>query len=408
MRIVYLHQYFNTPKMSGGTRSYEMAKRLVAAGHQVDLITTYRNADQTTSGWRTEQIDGINVHWYSQPYANEFGFLQRIRAFFGFAFAAIGRVRQLNADLVFATSTPLTIAFPGIYASRHMSIPLVFEVRDLWPELPIAVGALRNPLLKWAAYSLEWIAYHASAHVVALSPGMAAGIIRRGIPPSKVTVIPNSCDVDIFDVPAEMGNLARERLGLPKKCPLIIYTGTFGFINGVGYLVELADAMRSVAPDARFVLIGRGAEFDKVTDQARKAGLLNKTLWIWPSIPKDELAALLSAATVATSLFIPIEAMWHNSANKFFDALAGGKPIAINYGGWQASLLTENQAGIVLQPDNPAEAAKVLAEFIHDTQRLEKAAAAARNLAYNVFNRDLLYSKLEHVLQQVFHESNAR
>lgn len=402
MRILYLHQYFNTPQTSGGTRSYEMARRFVAAGDTVTLITSSAglgDAWAPTIGWSAHDLEGIHLEVTNVPYSNAMPFSQRIRAFVQFALGASWHVRNHPADVIFATSTPLTIIIPALVAKLWHRIPLVFEVRDLWPELPIAVGALRNPVLKLVAQALEWVAYHVSDHVIALSPGMANGVMQRGIPASRVTVIPNSCDVDMFDVPATNGYWVRERLGMTAGQPLVIYTGTFGLINGVGYLVDVAAAMRTIAPDIRFLLVGDGAEVDNVTRRASELDVLNRTLWIWPPLPKAQIPDLLAAATVATSLFIPLEPMWNNSANKFFDALAGGKPIAINYGGWQADLLSEHALGVVLPPNDPPQAAMVLAAFSHDPDRLQKAAAGAHKLAQGEFNRNLLYAKLKQVLQ---------
>jgi hypothetical protein len=88
MRIIYLHQYFNTPEMSGGTRSYEMARRMVSAGHEVHMVTSYREQDSNRMGWFQTNESGIQVHWYPVRYSNHMGFLQRVKAFFVFAFAA--------------------------------------------------------------------------------------------------------------------------------------------------------------------------------------------------------------------------------------------------------------------------------------------------------------------------------
>ncbi len=402
MKILYLHQYFNTPQDSGGTRSYEMARRLVAHSHRVDMITSQRALRGSAArGWRETEESGIHVHWLPVPYSNVMPYQDRVKAFFQFAFGAAHKAAHLKADVVFATSTPLTIALPGIYAARRQGIPFVFEVRDLWPELPIAVGALRNPAFKGAARLLEWLAYHASAHVVALSPGMAAGVMRRDIPASRVTIIPNSSDVDVFDVPAERGSAIRTRLGLSPDQPLIVYAGTFGLINGVGYLADLAAVMRKIAPEVRFLLVGKGAEVPKVTQRAQELGVLDQNLWIWEALPKAEMPNLLAAATVAASVFVPLKPMWNNSANKFFDALAARKPVAINYGGWQADLLHETGAGIVLPPENLNEAARLLADFVRDSDRLQKASAAARDLAYTRFARDTLAAQLEAVLRGV-------
>ncbi len=143
MRIIYLHQYFNTPEMAGGTRSYEMARRLVAAGHRVDLVTTWRDRTEKKSWFVTEEA-GIVVHWLPLPYSNQMNYRQRMKSFIRFAWASSRRAAGFKGDVVFATSTPLTIAFPGLYAAVRRRIPLVFEVRDLWPEVPIAMGVFRS------------------------------------------------------------------------------------------------------------------------------------------------------------------------------------------------------------------------------------------------------------------------
>lgn len=401
MRILYLHQYFATPQSSGGTRSYEFAKRLIAKGHEVHFITSpgylpeqYKQVSKTT----TVEFDGIPVTIIPVPYGNKMSFSRRIRAFISFACRASIEAMKHKPDVIFATSTPLTIAIPGIFAKLWRRRPMVFEVRDLWPELPIAIGALNNPLLKWAGSALEWVAYHSATHIIALSPGMADGVVRRGIPRERVTVIPNSCDTAVFDVPRSEGDVIRGRLGIDEKTPLVVYAGTFGHINGVSYLVELAAEMQKINPSVRFLIVGGGVEREKVLARANELGVLDENLTIWSSIPKHEIPQVLAAADVATSLFVPLEPMWNNSANKFFDALAAGKPIAINYRGWQAKLLEEHKAGLTLSPESPQDAAAELNHFLQSPGRLDAASHQSRKLAYELFSRDLLAEQFEEVL----------
>src|SRR5690554_1131687 len=168
MKIIYLHQYFNTPQMSGGTRSYEMARRMVAAGHEVHMLTSYRDSDALERGWFHSEESGIQVHWYPVPYSNHMGFMQRVKAFLAFALAARKKAIELEGDIIFATSTLLTIALPAVAASRKKKVPLVVEVRDLWPEMPIAMGAIKSPVLRYLAHKLARWAYRNSAAVVAL------------------------------------------------------------------------------------------------------------------------------------------------------------------------------------------------------------------------------------------------
>ncbi len=391
--------------MAGGTRSYEMARRLVSMGHEVHIVTSSRN-NSTLSDYELTKEEGINVHWIKVAYSNNFSDLSRIFAFLKFAWSATIRGISLGGDVVFATSTPLTVAIPGYIISRKLSIPMVFEVRDLWPELPIAIGSLENNLLKWIAHRLERFAYFNSSWVVALSEGMKKGVVTTGYNPNKVTVIPNSCDLELFGVEdkAKRSLDFRARNNIPSDAILIIYAGTFGRINGVDYLVDLAEALQKNS-NLRFLAIGEGAEFNSVKELASSKGVLNKNFHILGSVSKSEMVNVLSAADIATSLFIPLEEMEANSANKFFDALAAGCPILINYGGWQAELLRNNDAGIQIDR-NISVAADQIRDFISDPENLIASGLNSRNLGELNFSRDDLAKELENVLKKAVYETD--
>jgi glycosyltransferase involved in cell wall biosynthesis len=149
-----------------------------------------------------------------------------------------------------------------------------------------------------------------------------------------------------------------------------------------------------------FLVVGDGYERDTVAVHAKALNVLDHSFFMLPSVAKDEMPHILSAATVATSLFIDLPAMWSNSANKFFDALAAGRPVAINYRGWQADLLQQTGAGIVLPPNDPQTAAQQLWQLLNDKERLASAGAAARRLAEEQFDRDKLAIELEAVLKR--------
>jgi len=397
MRITYLHQYFNTPEMSGGTRSYEMARRLVAKGHEVNMVTSWRENDGR-KGWFETREAGIRVHWLPVPYSNNMGYKERIKAFLEFSFGAAKKAASLPSDVVFATSTPLTIAIPGAYTAWRQRAPMVFEVRDLWPDLPIAVGALQNPVLQLVAKALERFAYNRSERIVALSPGMKEGVVKTGFPAEKVAVIPNSSDLDFFDPKQYDGSAFRSKHPEIGNAPLIVYAGTMGKINGVAYLVQIAAAAMKQGCPLQFVVVGRGREEEKVRSVATGLGVLGKNFYMYPSVPKSKMPDILSAADLAISLVIDLRPLWANSANKFFDALASGTPVGINYGGWQAELLRETGAGIVLPSNDPDKAARRLYAFLSNEQQLEKAGQVARRLAEDRFSRDDLAEQLEREL----------
>ncbi|WP_319549687.1 glycosyltransferase family 4 protein [Desulfogranum marinum] len=396
MKIVYLHQYFNTPLMAGGTRSYEMARRLVEAGHEVHIVTSFRKEHEKKGWFRTIEA-GIHVHWLPEPYNNKMNFYARIKAFLNFAVKAGLYASRLQADVVFATSTPLTIALPAAFAARRQGVSMVFEVRDLWPELPIAIGALRNPFLKLLAKKLEMFAYRNAKHIVALSPGMAAGVEATGYPVKKISCIPNSCDLHLFKPEKRKAQVFREEHPELGAGPIILYPGTLGRINGVGYLAELASKVRTVRPDCRFVVIGAGIEWEDVQLLASDLGVLGKNFFMYMEIPKTKLVEAFCAATVIVSLVIDLPELEANCANKFFDSLASGTPIAINYKGWQAELIDEYEVGVSLSRDLDV-AAKDLVRFIAAEERVHDCGENALKLASAQFDRDVLAGRLEKVL----------
>lgn len=398
MKILYLHQYFNTPNMSGGTRSYEMARRFVLAGHEVHMITSYREST-ADSDWFYSSVEGIHVHWLPVRYTNKMSFSDRVKAFFKFAFHSAIKSSNIKADIVFATSTPLTIAIPAIYTSRRQKIPLVFEVRDLWPELPIAMGALKNPFSRFIAKKLEHCAYKNSSAVVALSPGMKSGVLRAGFPSDNVAVIPNSCDIDLFKVKDDLGQKFRNDRSIGIDTPLLLYTGTFGLINGVSYLVELAVELKKINSDIQILAIGGGIEFESVTKLSKEKKVYGYNFMTEDYLKKKDIPAALSAATMTSALFIDKPEMRANSANKFFDSLAAGKPIMINYGGWMHDLIESRGCGINMWNKDISDVAIELNEKIRDSAWLSSSSNSAKLLSVNAFSRDILANQLIDVLE---------
>ena len=178
MKIIYLAQYFNTPEMPGSTRSYEFCKRLVKMGHEVEMITSYRDSCKKKN-WFITNYDGIKIHWLPLRYSNEMSFLKRLKVFFKFAWKSYFRIKGIEGDIIYASSTPLTISIPAVLISKEKKLPMVFEVRDLWPDVPIAMGILKNRVAIYFAQILEIWAYKNAKSLVALSPEMKIGIIKK-------------------------------------------------------------------------------------------------------------------------------------------------------------------------------------------------------------------------------------
>jgi glycosyltransferase involved in cell wall biosynthesis len=397
MKITYIHQYFTTPEQGGGTRSYEMGRRLVRMGHQVNMVTTRREAG--FGGWRVRDVAGIKVHELGVPYSNRMSNARRILAFLHFALAASWKAATLRADVIFATSTPLTVAIPGMVASLARRTPMVFEVRDLWPDVPIALGALKTPWSRWLARRLERLVYARSRHIVALAPGMRDDIVAKGVDPDKVTVIPNGCDSELFQ--SDLGARQAVVQSLPElgRGPLVVFTGTIGRANGLGYLVDMAVAARGLDPEICFVVLGDGAERAGVEERARQAGLLGTSMFFLGHQPKAEAAKWVVASDMVVCLFTGPRVVWKDAVqNKFFDALAAGKPTASNFEGYQSIVAKEAGIGIILDPGSASRGAEQLCAALRDRAWLAQVPGRAQQLATGEFSRDALAERLERVL----------
>ena len=400
--ILYIHQYFVTPQMSGGTRSYEMARRLVADGHNVTILTSNR-----ANGFRwpsRETVEGINVIWVPCPYSNAYGPIRKMASFSLFALVACFYVLWLRYDLIFATSTPLMTGVPALFAKWLRRKRYVFEVRDLWPEMPIAVGSIRNPVLIWILKRLESAIYRNATALVGLSPGMTAGIkgvLAKCNETRPVFTAPNSCDFDKMPSPGKPEYDAarmrvRDSLNIRPDQTMLLYAGTFGLLNDLEYVCDLA-AVTLDNPNIVYVLVGSGIRAPAIKERVAQEGLTNVRLT--GRIAKNMAMDHFAACDIGLSLFVDIPEMEKNSANKFFDTLAAGKPAIINYGGWQGDFLTQTGVGVQL-PRDVVQAKENLASFIEDD--MPKLTADTVHKAATQFGRDSVYAELYKAISRAF------
>ncbi len=399
MKILYIYQHFVTPEKNGITRTYEQAKRLCAAGHEVHLIAS----DETFSEfkrdpYRTEH-SGIKIHWLPIPYHNRLSFFRRIIAFSKFALGAARLGRRLDYEVVYVSSPPLTATLPGVYLARHKKVPLVLEVRDLWPDLPVVFRALRNPISIWLARRLELFAYKNARRVIALSPGIRKAVIERGVPAEHTFLVPNSCDIENFSNNKTPG--LELPSGIGQDDAIVLYPGTVGIANGISYLVHLAHNMKRLNPSVKFLVVGDGKEKDHVLELSRQLEVLNVNFFLKDPIPKVQIPSLFNRATIIINTLIDHPALWNSSPNKFFDALAAGKPIVINFEGWLADLIRKHDIGIVIHPNDTALAAQQIHNCLNRKAWLELSGKNAHRLGKEGFHRDKLFDTLHEALLEV-------
>jgi glycosyltransferase involved in cell wall biosynthesis len=376
MRILYLHQFFVTRAGAGGTRSYEFARRFVSRGHAVRMLT---------AGEGRQEVEGIEVAGVSGGYsdyitATAISYPRRMLAFARFALAATAAAqRGPRPDVIYATSPPLTMALPALAAAARWRAPLVFEVRDLWPEAPIQMGALRHPLVRRAARTLERLVLRRATRIIALSPGIQSGVVAAGAPPERVALVPNASDLDLFR-PAP----------LPERFR-VSYFGTMGEANDLAPVVEAARLLDGV----EFVLMGDG----KHRAELERSAPPNVT-FTGTAAAKEEVAELAASSSVCLTVFKDVPVLATNSPNKLFDTFAAGRPAIVNMDGWMRSLVEDNDAGLYVRAGDARELADKLAWLRDHRADAERMGRNARALAEREFDRERLAERALAVLEE--------
>lgn len=406
MKVLYFHQHFSSPNGSAGIRSYCMSQCLIERGHDVTLICgSYLGADTGltgpfVNGQRRGVVDGIDIVEFELTYANADGFLKRAITFLKYAVRGLKLVFTEEYDLVFATTTPLTAGIPGIVARWLRNKIFIFEVRDLWPELPKAMGVITNPFILGLMSLLEWVSYHSAHHIIALSPGILEGIKQRGITLDKISLVPNGCDLDIFD--AEVKAWRPDRISDADL--LVLFAGTHGVANGLDNVLDAASELNSRGRnDIKFLLLGQGKLKQSLMKRVTREGLDN--VIFHKPINKKMLAGLMSSTDVGLQTLANFPAFYYGtSPNKFFDYISAGVPVLNNYPGWLADLIQANDCGFVVPPDDPIAIADVLENSARNRLDLKFKGSKARALAVEKFDRKVLASQWVDQLEAKFME----
>ncbi len=394
MKILYIAQYFSLPEESGGTRAYDLATSFVQRGVDVTVISSYSGGKDDPT-WKYQDREGVKIYKMNCPYSNYMGFAQRMKAFVRFMRGSTKKALTLDCDIVLATSTPLSIGYPALVMRWKKHVPFVFEVRDVWPGVPIAMGYFKNKVMQTILYGFEKLIYKKSAAIVPLSIGMDENIKRR-YPNDKSVVIPNISEINRFSNVANVVDIT-----IPEDKRVVLYAGTFGNVNGLGYVIKLASLTLKYDPDLWFYLIGNGKEKAENIKYAECLGVLNKNVFVFDSVKKQDLPYLYSKVSVGSSFVIDLPALWDNSANKFFDTLASRHPIVINHEGWQADTIRKYNCGYVLPPNAGEDDAKSFVEYMRNDELLEVQSGNAFDVAKKMFSLEVAVDKYMHIFHNI-------
>jgi glycosyltransferase involved in cell wall biosynthesis len=405
MKIIYLHQYFKFPDESGGTRSFDLANGFIRSGYEVEIISATSNPrHKSRKRWIKKTQNGLIIHYIFLPYSNEMNYLKRSLVFLKFLWFSTLKILSLNGDIVIASSTPLTIGIPALIKKWFQKTPFIFEVRDVWPEVVIAIGAIRNKFLQKILYLIEKIIYKNATAIVPLSTDMKKSIISRYpyLTEKQVQVIENISEIDRFQNGyKKTTSLIEKKIGFTPSFT-ILYAGTFGKVNGLDYVINLAHKLIKFDSRIVFILIGDGAFKQEIKQKAQNIGVLNNNVFIFDSVPKGDLPQLYYECDMGSSFVIAIKELWSNSANKFFDTLAAGRPILINYKGWQKKIINKENVGYVLPSVIEEEHVKDFYNYIHNQKLVKTQGEKAINIAKKYYSKRIALSKYNKLIKDVF------
>jgi hypothetical protein len=415
MNILVVSQFFAPELGAPAARFHDFGKLLVARGHRVAILTGLPNSPSGVipPGYRgrlamTETIDGITVlrGWlFASPKLSKF---TKAAGFASFAASASlqALLRRVGADVVVATSPPPTVGVPGMLLSRRLGVPLVFDVRDIWPEAIAASGRLRSGAMIRVLERLEGAIYAASAAVTVVTEGKRERLIEKGVPAAKVHVIPNGVDLRRFEDPQPMPEAQWRALGLDAGRFTLLYAGIMNPPQGLDVLLDAAARLRDESPDLaarlQLALVGAGSERARLEARARDEQLGEIARFVAEQ-PRDAIPPLLCRADAVAVTLRPRKDT-HTVPSKLYEAMASGRPVLVSADGAPAEILREAKAGLATPASDAAALAASIRALLEDPERAHAFGASGRAYAA-AFDRGRLVERFESVLRGVVEAS---
>lgn len=395
MHIAVFLQYYHTPDCPTAARPYALVERL-ARDHEVTVITTRAWEDRRLAARHPWVPPGARLIRLDVPYENAMGPFARLQAFVDYAARAVAHgLRGARPDRILGSSTPLTAAMAAAIVAWARDVPWIFEVRDLWPDFPIQMGALDWPGLRPALRGLEAALYRSAAHVVTVSPDMEQHV-RTVAPSAPVHTLPYGTDLDAVDDISDAQTAAlRDRLALNGRS-LVLYAGTFGRANAIPTLLDAAERL-SGRSDLLFGFAGRGYHDPTVRRAARR----HEHIQLIDPLPYPDALALFSIADLSLVSFADRPVLASNAPGKFFDSLAVGTPVVVTNPGWTRRFVDRHACGWFVPPDAPAALAFRLDALLNAPDALDAAGKNAHAAARRRFDRARIMDRYARLVDTV-------
>ncbi len=404
MHILFLTHYFPPEVNAPASRTFENAKRWVKAGHQVTVVTCapnhpkgilYPGYSNRIRQW--EEMDGIKVLRVMTYLSANQGFLKRTLNYLSFMVSASALSPLVSdVDLVISTSPQFFCGMGGLWVSVMKRCPWVLEIRDLWPESIIAVGAIKDRKVIQLLEGIESFLYLNADHIISVTHSFKRHIRARGVPSEAISVLTNGADLQQFQ-PGPRENSIRKELGLDGKF-VASYVGTHGMAHGLDTVLHAADLLRD-RDQIVFLLVGDGAERDNLL--RRKDALQMKNVLMLPQQPKERMPEFLAASDACMVLLKRQDLFKTVIPSKIFEAMAMERPIILGVEGESKRIVEEGGCGIAIEPENHHELAEAVLRLDNDPGLMTRLGDNGRKFVMENYDRDVLAKRYLGVVESL-------
>ncbi len=408
MKILFITHYFPPEVNAPANRTHEHCRRWKLDGHDVTVITGVPNHprgvvfDGFENRWlQEEQVDGIRVIRTWMYLTSNSGFVKRIANYLLFAFTAVLASRRVDKpDLVIATSPQFFVGVAGAIIARLKRRPFVLEIRDLWPKSVVELGQLDEGPILSALEALERWLYRSASGVVVNTRTFRDHIEARGVAPEKIELIYNGIDPSRFH-PQAKNNQLLARHGL-SDCFTVAYVGTLGLAHGLSLLIDVAERFKDHTA-LRFVLIGDGADREKLESDIAERGLENVQLLGLQ--PRDAMPEWIASIDLLLVLLRDLPVFETVIPSKIFEFLAEERPVILAAKGEIRRMMNEAGGALVIDPEAPDQLVSAIEEVMNHPEEARKRAISGRRWVERGFIRDDLARDMAAFLERVLEES---
>lgn len=405
MKIAVVYQYYQDHRAPGHSLIYDLTQYLALKGHDVTVIaaeTGYMKHDLPVLPWyrriiRREQLGQVKViRTYAFPEYHR-NYIARLLSFLSFSLSCpLGLFAMEKPDLVLASSPPIFPMFSAWLVCKLRRIPLVLEVRDLWPVTAVQMGILNNKFLIYIMTWMEKFLYNQAIRIVVLTEGIRDNISERGWS-DKVTLVTCGVDFDKLYPDAEGGALIRNKHQWDDK-KIVMYFGALGEANNLSVILRTAQRFQGCT-EVLFVLVGDGLKRKEIEDKVIEMGL--KNVLVLPAVPKYYARLYINAADLCLVTLQDAPVFSGAIPTKLIDYMACGKPVLCGIRGEAKRIVEKSGAGLAFEPNDDMALKVLIEKLLSENEKLSQMKICGLEFVQKHFSASMTRQLMESLLIEV-------